>query len=88
MSTTTTPAPKGSEFVRGLLDILLLTTSAIEAATTGAVQSGAEAAGYILKIVQAGAGAYQAQTGQPLDPTLLHQVPLIDDNANPGTVAP
>lgn len=58
--------------LQNLLNLLSIVAGAVADSAGGKVASGAEAAEYFLRIAQASAAAYQAQTGQPIDPTLLH----------------
>lgn len=67
--------------LQNLLTLLGIVAGAIADSAGGKVADGAEAAEYFLKIAQAAAKAYQAQVGQPIDPSLLHQeAPIVDQS--------
>lgn len=59
--------------LQNLLNLLGIVAGAVADTAGGKVGSAAEAAEYFLKIAQVSAAAYQAQVGQPIDPTLLHK---------------
>jgi len=54
-----------------IVQILQLALSLVESQTSGKAQSDATLAQTLLNIVQAAAQAYQSQTGQPIDPSLI-----------------
>lgn len=67
----------GNSVLDKILNILDLTAGAVKTAASGEVKAGATIADYVLKIAQEAVATYEAHTGQPIDPTLLHPVPLI-----------
>jgi len=62
-----------NQSLQNLLNLLQIVTGALADTAGGKVSADAEIAEYFLQIARASAAAYQAQTGQPIDPTLLHK---------------
>lgn len=58
--------------LQNLLNILGIVAGAVADTTTGKVSDAGEIAEYMLRIANASIAAYEAQTGKPIDPTLLH----------------
>ena len=54
-----------------ILEILQLAAAAASAYVTGDAAKGTQIAQSLISIIQKGMLAYQAQTGQPIDPALL-----------------
>lgn len=54
-----------------LLNILSIAAGAVADTASGKVSDAGEIAEYILRIANASIAAYEAQTGKPIDPTLL-----------------
>ena len=56
-----------------LLNILSIAAGAVADTASGKVSDIGEIAEYMLRIANASISAYEAQTGKPIDPTLLHK---------------
>ena len=59
------------------LAILELALSLVKAQTKGNVQQGATVAGILVQIIQKALAAYQAHTGESLDPALIKPEPVV-----------
>jgi hypothetical protein len=67
-----------STSLQALLNLLQIVSGAIADTAGGKVSADAEIAEYFLQIAKASSAAYQAQTGQPIDPALLHsETPIV-----------
>jgi hypothetical protein len=86
-TTATTPIPQVSTFQK-VLQALILATTVAEAFPNPAVDAGAALAAKMEQIVLAAMTAHQTVTGMPLDPTLLHQIPLIPEAPAPAAPLP
>lgn len=73
MSTPTNPDPKLLT-LDNLLNVLGTADTVLISGVAGPeVAAGADIAGYLLNLAKASIAAYEAQTGKPIDPTLLHR---------------
>lgn len=71
---STTPTPPNPPLVQSsVADNILATLDALLTAA-GTLVPGAQFADLLLKIVQKGVSAYEAHTGQPIDPSLLKPI--------------
>ena len=59
--------------LHNLLNILSIAAGAVADTASGKVSDAGEIAEYILRIANVSIAAYEAQTGKPIDPTLLHR---------------
>lgn len=58
--------------LQNLLNLLSIVAGAVADTASGKVSDAGEIAEYMLRIANASIAAYEAQTGKPIDPTLLH----------------
>jgi len=58
--------------LQNLLNLLSIVAGAVADTASGKLSDAGEIAEYMLRIANASIAAYEAQTGKPIDPTLLH----------------